>query len=113
MLKYVRETMNSLPVIFSEEQRLFIEQSMTEVCKRGGWRLHEVACQPDHVHILLTIETEAKSVRKWIKTWLSQLMNEKNGNRKWWAKGGSCKYIFDDEYFAVVKEYIREQKAGT
>ena len=110
MVAHIGKSMNHEPVLLTRSQRLLIEQSMADICSRGGWTLHEVACQEDHVHLLVTIESEAKKVRKWIKTWLTQLLNEKEESRQWWAKGGSCKHVFDEQYFEAVCRYIREQK---
>lgn len=108
--KYVRASMNEEPVVLTREQRLLVEKSMPGICERGGWTLHEAACRTDHVHLLLTIESNAKKVRQWIKTWLSQLLNANEEKRTWWAKGGSCKHVFDEDYFEAVRQYIRKQK---
>ena len=111
-VRYIRESMTQAPVALSEQQRQFIEETVPRLCERGGWKLHEVAAQKDHVHVLLSANAEAKKVRRWLKTWLAQALNEQGKQAKWWAKGGSCKHVFDEDYFLAAKRYVAKQKTG-
>ena len=70
-----RERMKELPCYFESEQRLFVETEIPLLCERGGWTYHLACCQSDHVHVLLSVAAEPKTVRKWLKTWLTQSLN--------------------------------------
>ena len=44
--------------------RLLAEELIEKMCPGFGWRYHISACQPDHVHTLLTTDFAPKPVRK-------------------------------------------------
>ena len=121
-------------MFLSTENRSFIEFVVPSLCDRGGWELHVCAAKPDHVHVLLTTSRVAKPVRRWLKTWLSQSLNEQlsseptavravrdyrsrlgneggsDRSRPWWSKGGSIKWVWDEKYFDNVYNYIERQR---
>lgn len=105
-----RDRMKESPCFLSQDQRLFVEERIPMICERGGWTFHVVAAQPEHVHVLLSAEVDPKAVRKWLKTWLTQSLNEKYGTRTWFAKDGSTKWINDEQYFKNVFQYILKQR---
>ena len=121
-------------MLLTTDSRSFIESIVPSLCDRGGWELHVCAAKPDHVHVLLTTTREVKPVRRWLKTWLSQALNERLGSeppaagadrdhrsrlggagdedqrRPWWSKGGSIKWIWDEKYSDNVNSYIVRQR---
>ncbi len=115
------------PLYLSRKERIVAEYEIVNVCSRGEWELHICAAQPDHIHVLLTAlpERDSKAIRRWLKTWLSHAMNNNNKSRdlrsrsavtdsgsgqRWWAKGGSIKWIWTQDYFNNVYEYITQQR---
>ncbi len=105
-----RELMREKPCVLSSEQRRFLENGIPAICDRGKWLYHIAAVQEDHVHILLSADADPKVVRQWLKTWLSQSLNAHYGKRTWWAKGGSGKWVFEEDYFNNVHQYILNQR---
>jgi len=104
------------PVVFDQPVRVGIEQVINSVCERGGWECHAGACQSNHVHVLLTSSDDSKLTRRLLKRWLSECLNDEYGSEssesgRWWAKGGSIKWVWDEIYFANVKRYIKRQRA--
>ena len=71
-----RSSLRFPAMLLTTENRSFIEFVVPSLCDRGGWELHVCAAKPDHVHVLLATSREAKPVRRWLKTWLSQALNE-------------------------------------
>jgi len=101
------------PVVFSDEQRRFVEDTLPGVCERGGWEYHIAAAQPDHVHVLLTSPNDGKAIRRWLKTWLGKELSTRwprMPGQTWWAEGGSIRFLCNGDYFANVFEYIRAQR---
>ena len=102
--------MKESPLVFTEEQCLFVEESIPAICERGGWVYHIAACQPDHVHLPVSSHVSPKDIRRWFKTWRVQLLNEKYGKWRWFVRDGSGKWGNDEQYFRNAYEYIREQR---
>lgn len=106
-----RQLLRAPAVNLDEAQRTHVEHVMPEICRRGGWLYHIAACQPDHVHVLLTADFEGKAVRKWLKRWTTQSLTECWPQRQtWFAKGGSVRHIWDERYFNEAFRYIEEQR---
>jgi len=87
---------------------------LPQICQRGKWEFHICACQPDHVHVLLTSPNDSKAIRKWLKRWLSEALSERwplFGGDSWWAEGGSIKWIWKREYLEIAYDYIARQRA--
>ena len=114
--RYERDRMVQNPVYLTDEQRLFVEEIVPSLCERGQWIYHIVACQADHLHLLVSCadtvggSPDPKVIRRWLKQWLTNTLNEKYGKRQWFAKCGSTKYLFEKGYFEAVYEYIYKQR---
>ena len=101
------------PVRLLDVQRAVAEAAIPNICKRGGWRYHVAAARPDHVHVLLSATTDSKAVRRWFKRWLGESLSQRwklPDGATWWAECGSIKWVWTQEYFDHVFEYIRRQR---
>lgn len=106
-----KSKLSESPCYLTKDQRTCIEETIPELCERGKWNYHIAACQPDHFHCLISSPVDPKDIRRWLKTWLTQRLNETFEARKWFARDGSTKWIFDEKYFHNVFEYILRQRA--
>ena len=108
--RFERDGMVQDPIYLTDEQRQFVEETIPSICERGKWVYHLAACQTDHVHLLVSSDVEPKKIRRWLKQWLTNALNEKYGKRQWFAECGSTKYLFEDGYIEAVYEYIKKQR---
>jgi REP element-mobilizing transposase RayT len=100
------------PRVLTLEQRLFIEEVVPSVCIRGGWKHLATAAAPDHVHNVLSAEVEGKDVRKWLKRWVSEAMNERwtlQEGEVWWAECGSVRWVWTEDYYERAIDYVKRQ----
>lgn len=74
-----RQRITAGSVILTQQQRIFIEQSLPKICDRGGWTLRTCAAGPDHIHALCdgVRSVHGKQVRMLLKRWLTQALKEK------------------------------------
>jgi REP element-mobilizing transposase RayT len=103
--------LKSAPVVLDSVQCRFVEQIIPDISQRGGWEFHNAACQPDHIHVLLSTDRDGTAVRKWLKRWLGEALSARYGSRSWWAEGGSVKHVWTDKYLRTVYEYVDAQRA--
>jgi len=108
--RFEHDKMVHNPTYLKDEQRLFVEEMIPSICERGQWTYHIAACQADHFHLLVSGDVEAKKIRRWLKQWLTNALNEKYGKQQWFAECGSTKYLYEKGYFEAVYEYIRKQR---
>lgn len=72
------------------------------------------------MHALVTndrgaIEGDGGIVRRLLKRWGSEALSERwplVPGARWWAVGGSVKWVWDEPYFRNVLRYIERQRAG-
>jgi REP element-mobilizing transposase RayT len=106
----VRGRMVQPPVSLSLEHRKTVLQAIAPLCARYEWRLHEATCQADHAHVVISAPREGKRLRDALKAVASKHLNQRFGQRSWWAEGCSSKYIWDDGYMQRAIEYVRRQR---
>lgn len=99
----------------SLDQRAFVEHFVPVVCDRGGWCYRISAAGPDHIHLLCDVAANihGEKVRRLVKRWLGQALNEKwplSKGATWWAEEGSNKAIRDEAYLNNAFRYILKQR---
>jgi REP element-mobilizing transposase RayT len=116
-LKQNQQSLKTMPLYLSLQQRKQIETMMPAICQRGDWsyRICAAPVDADHVHVLLdaTCECDPDAMMKWLKRWVGEALTAKWGkpaSGTWWAKCGSTKPIKDEDYLNNVYEYIRRQR---
>jgi REP element-mobilizing transposase RayT len=108
-----RRLLKFAPRELTFDQRAFIETAVPKICDRGGWQFLEVAAAPDHVHNMLTGNANGNTIRKWLKRWLGESLSEHwplQPQELWWAECGSVKWVWTQDYFNRVRDYIRRQR---
>lgn len=93
--------------------REIVKQQIEETCRFRGWILHAVACQSNHLHVVVeAFETDPRKVRADLKAWCTRRLKAKiDGTRKnWWAERGSTRYIWNQESLDRVLVYVLESQ---
>jgi REP element-mobilizing transposase RayT len=99
----------------------FIEAAVPALCTRGGWRLISCAAGPNHVHVVLGVDSaiHGKQVRQWLKRWVGEMLTDRHPptpgtvRPSWWAEGGSARPVKNEFYFDNAKRYVQEQRASS
>ena len=99
--------------VLTRQQREFIEATIPDICVRGKWEFISTAAAADHVHNVLRAQADGKDVRKWLKRWVSEAPSERyplETEQVWWAECGSVKWVWMQDYFDRVVNYVEQQK---
>jgi REP element-mobilizing transposase RayT len=102
--------MRDEPVSLTLEQRRIVEDAILDLAKRYGWTVHAMAIQTDHSHVVITATREGTELREALKAVASRALNKVLGKRRWWAEGGSTRYLWEREYFHNAVGYVRKQR---
>ena len=102
------------PHYFSKEECRIIKNAMNEVCAERQWVLHEQSVVSNHVHAVVTApDILPETVMKLLKAKATMRLRKSGvvgSDEKIWTQHGSTKYLFDDEAFQTVCEYVRNQQ---
>jgi REP element-mobilizing transposase RayT len=110
---FEQKNLNFQPLILTIEQRVFIERQVPTICERGGWEFLQVAAAPDHIHNMVSARIDGKDIRKWLKRWLSEALSAiwpLRYREVWWSECGSVKWIWTEDYYERVRNYIQKQR---
>jgi REP element-mobilizing transposase RayT len=97
------------PTLFSNQVQQLLLYECQVVCGRQTLRLHFVATDPTHVHILVSWRTARpwSTVRSAIKSSLTRRLNRDASRRSWFSNGASRKRVADRKHFTrLVDEYL-------
>ena len=106
----VRGQMNQDPVRLTLEQRVVVEEAIRDLATRYRWTIHSLAPQSDHTHVVITANREGEPLRDALKAVATRALNERYGKQRWWAEGGSAKYLWEWGYFQNAIKYVRDQR---
>ena len=109
---WCRDRLDLQPIYLDLAQRSIVETTVEEHAQKRGWRLHRVNCRSNHVHVVVSAPSVAgEVVRDQLKAWCTRRLNEhvgSSGQRRWWARGGSIRVLFDEDALAAASEYASE-----
>lgn len=105
-----RRAMRHDAVRLSPCERELIESSLPLICLELGWEYHVAAAQIDHIHLLATADGDSKVCRRLVKRLLTQRLNQQQYRERWWAKGGSIRWVWKKEYLRSAFYYIERQR---
>jgi REP element-mobilizing transposase RayT len=99
------------PVLFGDQHQQTILWIVWDACQNRTWRLHAVAFEPSHVHILVswssahTWQTVRRKLKNLIGWSLSKAFHQ--SGQRWLVRGGSRKRIRDRRHFDhLVSTYL-------
>jgi REP element-mobilizing transposase RayT len=105
-------------VFLTQAQRANVETTITVHCRIRGWSLHAVNARTNHVHVVVTADTDADTVMDQLKAWCSRKLSNdagltepvayKAGRRRWFTEGGSKEIIDNESYLENAIRYVKE-----
>ncbi len=106
--------MKHKPVCFTGSMRSIVESSIRESCRIKKWVLHALAVQSNHVHIVLSAgDIPPERVMTHLKAYASRNLNTAfpvDGQRRWWTRHGSTRYIKTDNSLRKAVEYVERHR---
>ncbi|MCA9234787.1 MAG: hypothetical protein KDA44_04925 [Planctomycetales bacterium] len=106
--RYRQRAAHAPATLEAAQQRAIIAQAV-EAAAVLGCRLHFVATEPTHVHLLVSWSTQCTwaCVRKSFKKALTIRLKGQLGKRPWFSENGSRKRVTDQDHFDyLVGKYL-------
>ena len=100
-------------VFFDDAKQRALIDAAIESCTHQACRLHYVATESTHIHVLLSWEHERPwmTVRSGLKRSLTRALNTLFHKRTWLVKGASRKQVKDEEHLErLVYEYLPKHR---
>ena len=108
-----KSEMKNPPIVLSTNQRQIVHDALKSHCEKNRLILHIVAVQSNHVHILIsannyTLDYVATALKAAATNALHK-SGEFEKSVKIWTRKASKRYVFNDEEYLNVYDYIRNQ----
>jgi len=104
-----REHMKEDRIRFDQKTQRRLIELVHDSCRHQQCRVHFVATDPTHVHVLTSWRSERswQRTRSQIKTSMTRGMNQCAGRRTWFAKSASRRQVQRQEHFEyLVNHYL-------
>lgn len=103
------------PILFGPAEQVTLLRLAQNVCARRDWRLHAVACEPSHVHILLSWQddTTVTEVLRKLKNLMSRELNlvAEHRRKHWFSRSGSRKRVEERSHFdQLMQTYLPKHR---
>jgi len=99
------------PVLFDRRSQQILIWAFSDACQRREWRLHGIATEPTHVHLMVSWKGDAgwSHVRDRLKNVASLLLGRKlsRPGRRWFSRKGSRKRVEDQTHYDhLMRNYL-------
>jgi REP element-mobilizing transposase RayT len=92
-------------------RRQVVERTVREVCEHRDWTLHALNVRSNHVHVVVSADSEPERVMNALKSWATRRMVEAGifpPERKAWTRHGSTRYLWRSEHLIQACRYVLE-----
>jgi REP element-mobilizing transposase RayT len=115
LARYYNSAAKQQPVEFGPLHQQTILWIAWDACRNRGWRLHAVAFEPSHVHLVVSWTSSDlwKRVRGKLKNLISWALSQGFGSegRRWLVRKGSRKRVKNRKHFVyLINKYLPRHK---
>ncbi len=97
------------PCRLSPAERLLVEQTIARHCDIRVWKLWAVNCLTNHVHAVVTGNTDPEIMLREFKVWCTRGLKQRNsGRNNWWTERGSKRYLNDEPSLEAAILYVTD-----
>lgn len=103
--------MMSDAITLDNRRRRIVESTICRVVEHRGWMLHAINVRTNHVHVVVTANTNPEAVMNSLKSWSTRRMVEAGlfePRRKAWVRHGSTRYLWDEKALDDAVRYVIE-----
>jgi hypothetical protein len=115
-------SMSETPCVLDDEQRALVEHTITDHGRIRSWHLHVVNCRTNHVHVVVSGNSDPREMRDQFKAWCTRRLKELARSRQkrtdagtpppvrkdWWTQGGSQRRLWNQASLDAAIQYVRD-----
>ncbi|HLB56134.1 MAG TPA: transposase [Coxiellaceae bacterium] len=111
--KTMRSNCKEEMFIMDESQRKIVLQSIIDTCKFSNWHLHAAQVRTNHMHVVVTSEKAPEKIAISLKAYATRYLKQQNpelNRERFWSRGASTGYIFQEEFLFRAMQYTIEDQ---
>jgi REP element-mobilizing transposase RayT len=101
------------PLILSDPMRGIAEATIREHALTRGWPIHALDVRTNHVHTVVSGNTDPERMMTQFKSWITRRMREAglvSPERHVWTRHGSTRYLWTPKALAAAVYYVNEMQ---
>lgn len=109
-----REYLSQVSVTFDTAPRECVESTIREVAAFRGWKMHALAVQTNHVHVVISADCAPEKAMNDFKSCSTRHLRKRvlvPANAPIWSKHGSTKYLNTHTSLTAACQYVVENQA--
>ncbi len=104
-----RERMTDPPFAMDANQRTVAEATIREVCRFRQWTILALNIRTNHIHVLVSAQTNPEKVMGDFKSWMTRRLREAglvHPSRTLWTEHGSTRHLWKQWYVDAAWDYV-------
>jgi REP element-mobilizing transposase RayT len=107
------QLLKDAPVTLDALQRCLVLDAILRHCDVREWILHAAHVRTNHVHVVLWAGVPPEEAMAQLKRYASRSLNQASGRRRrWWARHGSTRYLWDERQIAGAVDYVVHEQGA-
>ena len=109
LFEYMKNEMKSDSISLSNPMRISVLDTVKEVCQFRGYELFAVNIRSNHFHAAVSAADNPGFIAKTFKSYAIRNLRQLNlvsDNAKVWARGQSCRYLWNREQLEKAINYV-------
>lgn len=97
--------------VLAREERDVVRRAIEETAATLGWTLHALNVRTNHVHMVVTSETQPELLMRKSKAWSTRRLRDRGlaaANQPIWTRHGSTRYLWDEQALLMASTYVVE-----
>ena len=110
-----RSRMKNGEIKFNDSMQLAIIDEVHAASEHQMFRVHYVATEPTHVHILVSWQDDQRAsekIRSSIRQSLSRQLSKQFGRRQWLSEGGSRRKVLNEDHYGYLAAVYLPEHGG-
>ena len=112
---YWQSCLNGAPCVLDPELRLLTLRAILTVCAHRKWTAHAVHVRTNHVHTVISGPVKPERMLSDFKAYATRAFRSTDREvplRRYWAKHGSTRYLWQEASLNAAVEYVLNGKGA-
>ena len=106
---FMRQEIKETPFLIGKTERICILETVREVCDFRGYELLAVNIRTNHLHAVVSANTNPEKIVNEFKAYATRRLRESNlveKDKTIWARGKSRRYLWKPRHVEIAIEYV-------
>lgn len=108
---YENRWLRHAPIVLDARAREIVQRTIQKVATHHGWVMHAINVRTNHVHFVISANSDIERVMNNMKSWTTRRLVESGvfpRGMRLWVRHGSTRYLWKPEHVQAACRYVVE-----